>query len=239
MITNMITKLITKLITKMNLFARKLSSNGKYFRRFVDIFTDYLWIRSLAFWEFDLTLPDSQWKRFRTENDNFIRWSFATLEDCQCWSESGADGFSKDDCELLRQLIEQGGFVLTGYANFSVSPMIPDCYAACVTGLKPMTQHCFFRMEQNEGVIRTVYTRQQSRGRGLATRLYAEICCIAEERGFKKLFVDIDCSNLPSIRAVEKAGAGWNPQSYFWELRLFKHSFGFPARKFRQRFCTG
>jgi GNAT superfamily N-acetyltransferase len=233
------------MITGINIFVRKLRGRGKFLRRCIDILTDYFWIRSLGFWEYDLTRTDAAWLKFRNENQ-LIRWRLATAEDCQDWSESGADGFSKEDCELLIQLLKSPEhFVLVGYKfrsknendNENKIETIPDCYAVCVTGKKPMTHRISFQMESNEGTIRTVYTRQGSRGQGFATQLYAEICCIAQEKGFNKLYVDIDTSNFASIRAAEKAGGILVPKMFFFELRFFKHSFGFVAGNYQNKFC--
>ena len=205
----------------------------KYIGRLVNILADHLWIRTLYCWEYDLHRTDAPW---RSPDDGTIHWSLATIEDCRNWSQLGGDGFSKDDCELLIRLIEQGHFVLTGRGV--VDQQVPDCYAACVTGRKPMTHRCFFQMLPGEGAIRTVYTRMAVRGRGLATRLYAQMCRTASERGFDRLYVDIDSSNRASIRAAEKAGAFRIEKTTIYELRWLKRSYLLVCGTLRTRFLV-
>ncbi len=221
------------MITLMNRIAARLRQT-KYVGRLVNILTDYLWVRILYFWEFDLNRTDAPW---RTPDDGAVRWGLATVDDCRQWKRNDVDGFSPDDCELLIQLIEQGNFVLAGFDNKNETN-IPDCYAACAVGTKPMTQRCGFHMEPNEGTIRTVYTRIHSRGRGLATRIYAQLCRIASERGFGKLYVDIDSSNRPSFRAAEKAGAIRMKGTTVYELRFLKRSYVFVRGSLRNRFIN-
>jgi GNAT superfamily N-acetyltransferase len=196
------------MIACFNRLVRIVARQGRIPRRIVEIITNYCWMRTAGFWLFDLTRPGDSWRRFREQQDSIVRWELATVENCRRWSKSGADGFSSYQCELLIRLIEEKHLVLVGYLNDSDNGNlgVPDCYATLAFGRKPMTEQCSFYTEPDEGTIRTVYTRERSRGRGLATQIYAELCSLAEERGLTKVYVDIDFSNVASIRAAEKAG---------------------------------
>lgn len=225
------------MITRFNLFARKRREHGGLPGRFFDVLTDLCWVRTLGFWSFDLRRPDPPWSKFR---DDSIRWTFASTEDCRRWERTGSDGFSPDDCDLLVRLIEHGDRVLVGRIagierENEASEDVPDCYAVRATGRKPMTERCCFRTEPGEAVIRTVYTRNVFRGRGLATRLYAEHCRLAAEDGLTALLVDIESSNTASIRAAEKAGAVRVAGTTFYWIRLLKHSFYFMTGGLRSR----
>ena len=92
-------------------------------------------------------------------------------------------------------------------------------------------------MEPDEGTIRTVYTREQSRGRGLATQIYAELCCRAEEIGLTRIYVDIDFSNIASHRAAEKAGANRMQDAIVYETFFFKRAYIFVRGSLKSRFC--
>ena len=196
------------MITLINRLANYVAKQGRIPRRIIEILKSYCWVRVMRFWIFDLTRVDAPWRKFRKQSESLIRWERATLENCRRWIQSGADGFTSWQGELMIQLIEQEHLVLVGYIDNSdnSATQVPDCYATLAFGHKPMTQHCSFYMEPNEGTIRTVYTRERLRGRGLATKIYAELCCLAKERGLTKVYVDIDSSNIPSLRAAEKAG---------------------------------
>lgn len=236
------------MITRLNLLVRRLSRQYWFAQRFFQILTDYCWPTVLGFWEFDLQEKDEA----PEQRDEQIYWHFASIDDCRRWNDSGADGFSKDDCGLLMSLIEKGDRVLVGqlpqtlrqelYDDFSNGERtkwpedLPDCYAVCATDWKPMTDRVSFRMEKGEGIIRTVYTRTACRRRGLATRLYARWVKIASSEHFGRLFVDIETSNLGSIHAAENAGAVRLRSANFYCFRFFKRSYAWPTGSLRDRF---
>lgn len=233
------------MITQLNLLVRSLSRRSRLLRRFFEISTDYCWLSVLGFWEFDL----HQSPKNDDEQTEIpaIRWYFADVEDCRRWSRSGVDGFSENNCQLLASLIEKGDRVLVGqlptgmrreiYGEISGYPDdLPDCYAACAVDWKPMTKRIVFCMEEGEGIIRTVYTRQACRRRGIARRLYGKWVEIVSREGFKRLYVDIDTSNTSSIYAAEQAGAHRLSSERFYVFRFFKSSFGLASGSFRSRF---
>jgi len=226
------------MITFINRLANVVARQGRIPHRIVEILKNHCWVRPMGFWLFDLTRPDVPWRQFREQHDNTVRWELATVENCQLWNKSGADGYAGWRYDLFIRLIEEKHIVLVGYANPDGDSQVPDCYATLALGRKPMTQQCSFYMEQNEGTIRTVYTREQSRGRGLATRIYAELCCLAEERGLTKVYVDIDFFNIASYCAVEKAGAVRMRDVEIYETTFFKRKYilawGSLKNRFRQ-----
>ena len=196
------------MITFLNRLANSVARQGRMPRRIVAVLKKYCWIRRIGLWHFDLTRPDAPWRRFRQQNDNTVRWEKASPENCRVWGQSGADGYIPWQCEWLIRLIEEGHLVLVGYDNLSDGgdPQVPDCYVALAFGHKTMTKRCSFCMEPDEGMILNAYTRERSRRRKLATKILAELCCLAEERGLTKVYTDIDLSNTASQRAVENAG---------------------------------
>lgn len=217
-------------ITNLNLLKNRLHDRGGIVARLIDVLTDYCWIRTVFFWEFDLTASGFSQGRKKDED---IDWSLASSEDCRRWSGCGADGFEKEDCELLTELVKRGDRLVVG--RLADSGEIPACYAVCAFGRKSMTRKYAFENGPKEGTIRTVYTRRDFRGRGLATRLYSEHCRIARESGLERLFVDIESSNVASYRAAEKAGAVRIATSTIYLFRFFKCSYIVAAGPLRTR----
>lgn len=234
--------MIARSISNLNILVRRLSERSKLLKRLFQVLTDYAWITVYYFWEFDLKRSDKPWERINVDS---IHWVIATAEDCRRWNRNEADGFFPDDCELLLSLIEKGDRLLVGRLPDEVREKLydkcssddpPDCYAVCATGIKPLTQSCFFQMHEGEGTVRTVYTRKVARGQGLATALYAKWAELTASDNFDRLFIDIESSNVPSFRAVEKAGANRIDSFVFFQIRLFKRSFVLPFGSLRQRF---
>ena len=226
------------MITFINRLAIRVAERGRITAGIVRRIKNYCWIRTTGLWHFDLTRPDAPWRLFREQPDNTVRWEQATVENCRRWVESGADGYTSWRGELLIQLIEQKHLVLVGYAKNpdDSNSQVPDCYATLAFGHKPMTTQCSFYMEPDEGTIRTVYTREQARGRGLATKIYAELCCLAEERGLTRVYVDIDFSNIASYRSAEKAGAVRLRDIVIYETTFFKRAHIFVLGALKNRF---
>lgn len=213
------------MIRQLNLLALSLRKKGFPFQRAIDILYDWSWIRTLGFWQFDLDRTESV-------QEPTLNWSFADEQDCLRWQSSGADGFDPAQCELFLELLRQNNRMLIG--RIDASEDIPDCYAFCATGSKPMTQKMSFHLDPGEGIIRTVYTREHCRGQGLATRLYSHWVSLAKESGLSRLLVDIDLSNTASIRAAEKAGAVRIP-TIFYHIRFMKRSFSLTLGPMRNR----
>jgi len=227
-----------RIVTFFNRLADIFASKGRVPRRIVGIYKRYCRILPTGFWVFDLTQSDAPWRRFREQQDNTVRWELATIEHCQLWGESGADGYTGWRYDLFVRLIEEKHIVLVGYTNNSDDgdSQVPDCYGTLALGRKLMTRWCSFYMEPEEGTIRTIYTREQSRGRGLATRIYAKLCCLAEERGLTKVYVDIDLPNIASYRAAEKAGAVRIWDTVIYKLFFFKRVYLFAWGSLKDRF---
>lgn len=233
--------MIARLVTLSNALVRRLSDRFGLLRRLFQILTDYAWMSVYYFWEFDLKDADRPWRNVDLDS---LRWKLATTEDCRSWIRNAVDGFSAADCNLLLSLIEKGDRVLVGYLpdsrrkelyGTSSPDDLPDCYAACATIIKPITKSCSFQMQDGEGTVRTVYTRRAARGLGLARSLYAQWAETTAKEGFQRLFIDIESSNLPSIRAVEKAGAHRIDSFVFYQIRFFKRSYILPFGSLRSR----
>jgi len=227
-----------RIFTFINRLANTISKRGRIPRRIVEILKNYCWVRPVGFWLFDLTQSDAPWRRFREQHDNTVRWERATIERCRVWCESGADGFTGWRYDLLVRLIEEKRIVLVGYAHNADNndPQVPDCYTTLALGYKLVIRRCSFEMEPDEGAIQTAYTREQSRGRGLATRIYAELCCLAEELGLTKVYADIDLTNIASCRAAEKAGAFRMQDVIVYEITFFKHKYIVARGSLKNRF---
>ena len=229
---------IDRIVTFFNKLTRDVSGYGRLPRRIVGVVQDYCWIQTTGFWLFDLTRLDAPWRQFREQHDKTIRWELATIENCQLWDKSGTDGYTGWQYDLLIRLIEERHIVLVGYTDNSDSSdsKVPDCYGTLALERKPMTRQCSFYMEPNEGTLRTFYTRQQSRGQGLATRMFTEFCNLAAERGLTKVYADIDRSNIASFRAAEKAGAVRIQDITIYEFSFFKRKYIFVRGALKDRF---
>jgi len=226
------------MIAFINRLAENVARQGRIPAGIIRRIKNYCWIQTLGFWMFDLRRPDAPWRKFREPHAGSVRWELATIENCQRWIQSGTDGFTSWQGETLIQLVEQKHLVLVGYANKpdESNSQVPDCYGALVLERKPMTKQCSFFMEPDEGTLRTFYTREQARGRGLATQMFIEFCRVAEERGITKVYADIAFSNIASYRAAEKAGAVRMRDVVVYETTLFKRACIFVCGSLKNRF---
>ncbi len=211
----------------MNMLARKLREKNYFFRRLFDIWTDYLWLDKMVILQFDLSNVDTSKRLEKTD----VRWSLATVKDCQAFFEKEPSWANP----LFLKFIKQGDWVLTGHCGDQDNNETWDCHAACVFRSKPMSEAVSFQVDAKEGFILIVHTREIKRGLGLAASCIAEICRRAEDRGCDRLYIDISTANAPSLRAADKVGAAFT-DSYYYLFRFLKKSYLFPFGSLKRRF---
>ena len=229
------------MITFINKLSRKIIARGGIPGKVAGRLQRVFWLRTYGVWMSDLATPDVPQLSCREQHAGSVHWELATIEDCLLWSQSGADGFAPWQCVMMSKCIEENRLVLVGYENAENDPakrvlQVPDCYAILACDRKCVGTRCFFYAESGESVIHNLYVREQSRGRGLATRIYAEVHRRAQEYGLTKMYADIDLSNIASYKTAEKAGAVRIQDAIIYRVSFFKRSYIFARGSLKDRF---
>ena len=218
------------MITFLNKIARKYREKNYFFRRFFDILTDNLWVDKMVILKFDLDKIDLKKKHEKIE----VRWNLATEEDCEKWFQEGACGFEGIYEKAMIRSLQRNDWVLLGYCETSEGIWKPQCHLSCVFH-KAALPSGPFQLRDDEGYIFSVFTTPSVRGCGLAAGCLQELCRIATEQSFKRLFINISTANTSSIRSAEKAGSELT-DTFFFHIRFLKKSYILSYGKYKDRF---
>lgn len=120
---------------------------------------------------------------------------------------------------LIRDQVGYAGLESKAYACFDRDRMVAVCFYW--HGNRYLTRN-FWPLVGGEAKLVQIVALPDMRGRGIATMLIAASCHDMMRQGFNRVYARIWHSNVPSIRAFERAG--WQRIALILEINPFRQA---------------